>query len=373
MDRRDFLKCVGIGIACSPFANLLAAYAAKGEAAPKPQDKGQKSNNVRTGMWFYLGREKPLGFDFDFSVMGKKSIDMMHKFNVKRVYLAGIDALTKDEPPINDPEYNLKKAHQFMEKCIKAGIEPHVVGLEDHHFLQYSKSNIKRWFNKLIDNTKDYAKIYQVNIEPHAYDLDDKSGNNGYFRNNPKLRKKLLIRYLDYMNLLYDAADQKNVLLSPAVPMVDEPSIVSSMGMNYHTLLREEGLCPGGLNDVPAHYLHIMSYSLSPKHFKEMAINNIGDIKKPFALSSSNFPNAWDPYFESKEEFKNMDTILSELKDYNPNLKEHLLFCNLSIQDKITWIKYANPIEKKHGLPYDSITRDDLVRYWQGGKLNRKF
>lgn len=349
MKRRDFLK----------YAAVLSA-----SAMLEAQGIIRASEPVKTGMWFYLGHERKSGFRWDLDIMNNESIGMLKDYAVDRVYVAGVDAIINKNPVKG--AFNQKEVRHFMQKCSENGIEPHVVGLEDHHFLEYSKSDLLDWFNNWLDNTKDLCNIYQVNIEPHAYDLDGETNQGLYFRNNPKGRKQLLKRYLDCMDLLYNQADRKNVKLAPAVPMVDEPSIIEKLSMNYHTLLREEGLCDGGLNDIPAHYLHIMSYSLNPECFREMCYNNIGDINRDFALSSSNFPNAFDPYFKDASEFSRMPPILEELNEYNPRLKEHLLFCNLSIQDKLEHIKYAKLFEDTLGMSAEDIDRQTLIRYWQG-------
>ena len=318
--------------------------------------------NDEIGVWFYPGYMDGDRFVWNLDLMNQEYIEVLKKYDINTVYLGGVDALIYNAPAgLSNVQENMRRVRKFAQKCKKSGLRVEMVGFDDHHFLDpalRSDAQLKKRFADWIDYTDDLSNVYQIDLEPHGYDVEPPVGS--HFRDNPENRKRLLKRYLYICDMFYDIAEKKKKVFAPAVPLIDTPAVAEGKGMNYDRILRDEGF-GDGLNMIPAHYLILMSYTWDANELYEMGKIHMKHIKTPFALGATNFANAWDPYFESDQEFYKVPPVIDRLQEINPLLKGYLIFANVSLKHK------PKHVHARWSLPADiNIDREYLMKRAKG-------
>jgi hypothetical protein len=346
------------------------------------------------GIWCYPGFETLAGFEKNPDVIGRRITNNLHATNIETlnllddfglntIYISALNHFGGMDyyGAFNDrrkswadyKEYN-KLLENFALSCnddylinskiMKNRKEVSILAYEDTIFLDWSKEKIKEHFEILVKNTHHFARNYQIDVEPHAVDLHKP----GSFRGNVEGQKELISKFLVLCEAMYEVAQDYNVKLIPAIPAVIHPNRKKSHIMDYHSLFKELGY-ELGVNEIKCHELILMSYSWTNREMLEtfMMKDDKGkflfeDLKTPFTVAGTNFPNIWDPYLSTAEEFKDTTKYVKEIQKVLPMCKGYQVFCNLSLMNP-----YSYSEKHPYGIPMigasidSGLTRDILM------------
>jgi hypothetical protein len=359
------------------------------------------------GIWCYPGFETLVGFQKNPDVIGRRLSDrdyaanfqmlkLLDEYGVNTAYVSALNHFNGMDyygalPDRRKYWADHQSFNHLMETFALAGNddrlfsgeraplktrkEVSVLAYEDTIFLEWSKEQLEESFESLIRNTYHFARNYQIDVEPHAVDV----GSWGTFRGNRPNQERLIKKFLTLCETMYGVAEKVNnelreegsdhqVRFIPAIPYVTHPSRKMDHRMDYHSLFKELGY-PDGVNTIKCHELILMSYSwTNDEMYETFAMKDDNgrllceDIRTPFTVAGSNFPNVWDPYLDHAAEFKRTPEVVREIQKLNPNCRGYQIFCNLSLMNS-----YKHSEERPYGLPIkgttlQSGTTRDLLR-----------